>query len=83
MTLLELLVQDLPKQGGWPKDMLSVVQSKVDGELNFYKVEWKQGETPNILHHFGLYLDNPVQVQPWRGSYEVVTKAEYEAAVKS
>ena len=81
MTLLELLVQELPKQGGWPKDMLSVVQSKVDGELNFYHVQWKQGETPRTLSDFDLYLDKSVQVQQWRGDYEVVTKAEYEAAV--
>jgi hypothetical protein len=81
MTLLELLVQELPKQGGWPQDMLSVVQSKVDGELNFYEVEWQPGETPNIMHHFGLYLDNPVQIQPRFGVYIVITKAQYEAAL--
>ena len=81
MTLLELLVQELPKQGGWPQDMLSVVQSKVDGELNFYGVEWQPGETPNTMHQFGLYLDNPVQVQPPFGVYIVITKAQYEAAL--
>lgn len=81
MTLLELLVQELPKQGGWPEDMLSVIQSKVDGELNFYATEWKQGETPNVISDFDLYLEKSVQVQPWRGDYEVVTKAQYEAGV--
>lgn len=81
MELLDLLVKELPSQGGWPKGMLSVIQSKVDGELYFYTKQWKKGQTPNVISDFDLYLKSGTQVQGWKGEYFVVTKDQYEAKV--
>lgn len=36
MTLLELLRQELPKRGGWPKGAVGVVQDKDDTEFYFF-----------------------------------------------
>lgn len=36
MKLIDLLVQELPKRGGWPNGIISVAQSSIDGELYFY-----------------------------------------------
>ena len=81
MKLLDLLVKELPSQGGWPEGMLSVLQSKIDGELNFYAMQVEQGDTPDTISDFDLYLDNNTQVQGFRGDYIIVTKDQYEAAL--
>lgn len=36
MKLIDILVRELPKRGGWPRGMKEVAQSIIDGELYFY-----------------------------------------------
>lgn len=38
MTLLELLVKELPKHGGWPDSVFYVTQDS-DGQVNGYREE--------------------------------------------
>lgn len=40
MKLIDLLVKELPKRGGWPEGMDSVAQSSIDGELYFYSTTY-------------------------------------------
>lgn len=40
MKLIDILVRELPKRGGWPEGMKTVAQSRIDGELYFYEGEY-------------------------------------------
>lgn len=75
MTLLELLVKELPKRGGWPEGIKSVAQSSIDGELYFYDrpydsrgCEMKSVYTLEINDEKGVHLAS-------------VTCTQYEAAL--
>lgn len=72
MTLLELLVKELPKRGGWPDNAVQSWQSLVDGEIYFdsscgKRVEYRNGD---------IYL--PIV---GNGLHEVITREQYEAAI--
>lgn len=72
MTLLELLVKELPKRGGWPDNAVQSWQSVVDGEIYFdsrygKRVEYKNGN---------IYL--PIV---GNGHGEIITREQYETAI--
>lgn len=69
MTLLELLVKELPKRGGWPKGIEKISQSPIDGELYLFK-------PCEILTGRGIYF---FEVSDLCGIK--VCKRQYEAAI--
>lgn len=69
MTLLELLVKELPKRGGWPKGIEKISQSPIDGELYLFK-------PCEILTGRGIYFFE-VSDFCWTKVY----KRQYEAAI--
>lgn len=69
MKLIDLLVQELPKLGGWPLGIEKIHQSAIDGEIYKRKVG---GE---MTARKTLYL--PIADDP----YSEVSKHEYEAAL--
>ncbi len=69
MKLIDLLVQELPKRGGWPLGIEKMHQSAIDGEIYKRKVG---GE---MTARKTLYL--PISDDP----YSEVSKHEYEAAL--
>lgn len=74
MTLLELLVKELPKRGGWPDNAVQSWQSLVDGEIYFdsscgKRVGYRNGD---------IYL--PIV---GNGLDEVITRDQYEAAIEA
>mgnify|MGYP006897060070 CR=1 FL=1 len=69
MTLLELLVKELPKRGGWPKGIEKISQSPIDGELYLFK-------PCEILTGRGIYF---FEVSDFCGIK--VYKRQYEAAI--
>jgi len=88
MTLLELLVKELPKRGGWPEEAGKVVQDYYCGTIKFAKKKdnisvagmgdegiW-QGDWS-----FGCRSDFDFHVvsDDWNSS--VVTREQYEAAI--
>ena len=71
MTLLELLVKELPKRGGWPKGIEKISQSPIDGELYLFK-------PCEILTGRGIYFFEVSDL--W---WIKVYKKQYEAAISS
>lgn len=72
MKLIDLLVKELPKRGGWPKKITSIGQD-YDRELMFYGVG-----KPRT----GIILDELAADHRKRGdSDKGVTRAEYESAL--
>lgn len=82
MTLLELLVQELPKLGGWPEGAESCVQSAVDGEVYFYNKMY-DGSGSMLVHRGEVYL--PTADETCLGDDGLllgcVTHEQYEAAL--
>lgn len=72
MILLELLVKELPKRGGWPDNAVRSWQSVVDGEIYFDSSSGKR-----LQHRNGnIYL--PIV---GNGLDEVITREQYESAI--
>ncbi len=69
MKLIDLLVQELPKRGGWPLGIEKIHQSAIDGEI------YKREAGGEMTARKTLYL--PIADNP----YSEVTKHEYEAAL--
>ena len=69
MTLLELLVKELPCRGGWPMGIEKISQSPIDGELYLFK-------SCEILTGRGIYF---FEVSDLCGIK--VHKRQYEAAI--
>lgn len=69
MTLLELLVQELPKRGGWP-DRVARISQDDDTEIRFYT---HTGEAPE----YDFY---PPQKDKC-GDRIIITREQYEAAL--
>lgn len=79
MTLLELLVKELPKRGGWPEGAGSVSQSRIDGQLYFYAGKCNRTGA-DLKSDYRLNLcDECYFGAPGLPS---VTREQYEAALK-
>lgn len=68
-TLLQLLVEDLPKHGGWPEKAKTATQSVIDGEI-YFRDRFDQ------LINRGIKLEKVVKLQSSR-----ITRDQYEAAL--
>lgn len=55
MKLIDLLVQELPKSGGWPSGAKSCVQSAIDNEIYFYNKTY-DGSGSMIVHRGKFYF---------------------------
>lgn len=80
MKLIDLLVQELPKRGGWPEGMVSVVQSSIDGELYFYSTTY-DGTGAHLKSVYCLDLcDEHFNTS---SSLPCVTRDQYESALSA
>lgn len=68
MKLIDLLVQELPKRGGWPVGAKACVQSDIDRELYF------SGACP---FESGIHLESKAEDEPTAE----ITREQYEAAL--
>ncbi|WP_317119753.1 hypothetical protein [Cronobacter malonaticus] len=75
MKLIDLLVQELPKRGGWPEGAVTAYQSIHDGEVYFLKENGEYAEESNggRKWYFEIARD--------RGEKHTVTREQYEAAL--
>lgn len=69
MKLIDLLVQELPKRGGWPEGAESAQQSAIDKEVYF------QGDCTFCS---GIFLSETAQDE----SEAQITREQYEAALQ-
>lgn len=87
MTLLEILVCELPKRGGWPDFAESCVQS-VEGMINFIGIGHgliyrKNNEWECDSSNYNYEVDFHSKQLATDHATKIVTRAEYEAAVNS
>lgn len=68
-TLLQLLVEELPKHGGWPERAVRATQSVLDGEI-YFRDRFDQ------LINRGIKLEKVAKIQSVR-----ITRDQYEAAL--
>lgn len=73
MKLIDLLVKELPKRGGWPNDAKQAWQSSLDGEVYFYGFNDERVRFRPELINLSV-SDNP---------YERIQREEYESAIAS
>ncbi len=74
MTLLELLVKELPNRGGWPEGAIRAWQNCADNEVYFDDVNMSTvGKRNSRSNYFSTSVSN-------RGSEYAVTREQYEAA---
>lgn len=82
MTLLELLVKELPKRGGWPEDVWHVTQDS-DGLVNGYGesepyLNTKYWDSTGFIRYLFCDQRQPLPVD-WGSS--VINREQYEAAI--
>lgn len=85
MKLIDLLVQELPKRGGWPRDALSITQDN-DGSLcvwdtndpHYEGFSWKH-HTGNSLVHF--WCEEAAMPLSSDRKESIVTYWQYKAAL--
>lgn len=83
MKLIDLLVQELPKRGGWPEGAVCVVQSVVDGEIYFYNRPYDgNGCMPKMKGKILLPISDDV-ITGFDGLNPVITRAQYEASLSA
>lgn len=79
MKLIDLLVQELPKRGGWPDCAVCATQDK-DGEVCF-----SEGETPEfglMAWHDGDWCGNGFHtITATDYDTAIITRAQYESAL--
>lgn len=82
MTLLELLVQQLPKLGGWPAGASTCERFLDESNISFYDEQGNWPEDCGIKYGFS-FAEKLVQPKPnGKGPHtQVVKKEEYEAAL--
>lgn len=81
MKLIDLLVEELPKRGGWPDGAVCVVQSIVDGEIYFYDRQYDgNGCMPKMKGKILLPISDDV-ITGFDGLNPVITRAQYESAL--
>ena len=72
-TLLQILVEELPKIGGWPDDMNYCGQSAYDNELYFYRHPY----TGQPCDKRGIFTDSHRSEY----AYTPISRDQYEAAL--
>jgi len=82
MSLLELLVKELPKRGGWPEDVWHVTQDS-DGLVNGYGesepyLNTKYWDSTGFIRYLFCDQRQPLSVD-WGSS--VINREQYEAAI--
>ena len=75
MTLLELLVKELPKRGGWPYGAVRAYQSEVDGEVYFFNKNDEYTEENNGDDKWYFVSTTT------RGVHNGITREQFEAAI--
>lgn len=81
MKLIDLLVRELPKRGGWPEGMACACQSRVDGEIYFYKKLYQYSHITKGLCDFSIYLDSRSKSEGNHDGYIYVTRDQYQSAL--
>lgn len=85
MKLIELLVQVLPKRGGWPEDALSITQDN-DGSLCVWDTSDPHYDGFSWKHHTGnslMYFWCGTEAEPLSCDHKesIVTHDQYESAL--
>ncbi|EOG5419316.1 hypothetical protein ACLE0S_001056 [Cronobacter malonaticus] len=81
MKLIDLLVQELPKRGGWPNGAICATQSVIDGEIYFYDHPYDgQGCMLITRGKFKLLIAQDT-VSCYVGLHPIITREQYEAAL--
>lgn len=85
MKLIDLLVQELPKRGGWPHDALSITQDN-DGSLCVWDTNDPHCDGFSWTHHTGnslMYFWCGIEAEPLSCDHKesIVTREQYESAL--
>ena len=85
MKLIDLLVQELPKRGGWPQNALSITQDN-DGSLCIWDTNDPHYDGFSWKHHTGnslMYFWHGEGVMPLASDHKesIVTYWQYKAAL--
>lgn len=85
MKLIDLLVQELPKRGGWPHDALSITQDN-DGSLCVWDTNDPHYDGFSWKHHTGnslMYFWCGIEAEPLSCDHKesIVTRDQYESAL--
>lgn len=85
MKLIDLLVQELPKRGGWPHDALSITQDN-DGSLCVWDTNDPHYDGLSWKHHTGnslVYYWHGINAVPLSCDHResIVTYWQYKAAI--
>lgn len=85
MKLIDLLVQELPKRGGWPHDALSITQDN-DGSLCVWDTNDPHYDGFSWKHHTGnslMYFWRGIEAEPLSCDHKesIVTRDQYESAL--
>lgn len=85
MKLIELLVKELPKRGGWPRDALSITQDN-DGSLCVWDTNDPHYDGFSWKHHTGnslVYYWNGINAVPLYCDHKesIVTYWQYKASL--
>lgn len=85
MKLIDLLVRDLPKRGGWPEGCVEISQD-TDGSVCIWKAHGARSDSGFWGHHSGVGL-----LQYWSGIHamsasedageSIITREQYEAVL--
>lgn len=85
MKLIDLLVQELPKRGGWPHDALSITQDN-DGSLCVWDTNDPHYDGFSWKHHTGnslMYFWCGIEAEPLSCDHKesIVTRDQYESSL--
>ncbi len=78
MKLIDLLVQELPKRGGWPEGAVECCWFRDEKDLDFFDVNGNWDRQP--INPFDL---SGVAFQPNEGNMQEIKKHEYESALSA
>lgn len=82
MKLIDLLVRELPKCGGWPCGVKCMVQSVIDGEIYAYNRPYDgRGCMEKYKRKYMLIKSDDTSLSQHNGLYPVITRTQYEAAL--
>lgn len=75
MKLIDLLVQELPKRGGWPEGALSITQDN-DGSLCVWDTNDPHYEVFSWKHHTGNSL-----IYSWHGEWAMLLASDHKESI--
>lgn len=80
MKLIDILVQELPKRGGWPEGAFECVRYVDEANIDFYD---ESGNWPDDCYlKYGAIAEKAVRKSDIAGERDVITREQYEAALK-